>query len=261
MIRILLFLLFLSFSNQLIAQNSELDSLSRKATDPTAIMWQLQLEDFWEPLTSTDDFSKNQFRVRIVLPLSGKNKGSWDHLIRVTFKGLNTTQNTFGLGDTEVFDMIIPKRYSWGAWSLGPLAYLPTATNSNFGSGKFSLGLAAGLSFNNPSMGRWQVDFLLEYLHSVAGDMNKSDANQVQLQPSITYHLNQGFYLETEPVFAYSFEHSSVTLPINLRFGKVWIINGQKYNTYIEPETTMYSQESTYTIAGFRFGLRFLFKE
>ncbi|AZQ65503.1 hypothetical protein EI427_25150 [Flammeovirga pectinis] len=261
MLKIILFNLFSCFSLQLIAQNTALDSLSRKATDPTAILWQLQLEDFWEPLTATDNFSKNQFRVRVVLPLQGKVKNSWDHLIRVTFKGNNTNQSELGFGDTEIFDMVIPKRYSWGAWSLGPLAYLPTATDSIYGSGKLSLGLAAGLSFNNPSMGRWQVDILLEYMHSIAGDKNRNDVNQIQLQPSITYHLNDGFYLETEPVFAYSFEHNTITLPIDLRFGKVWIINGHKYNTYIEPETTLYSNETAYTIAGCRFGLRFLFKE
>lgn len=167
----------------------------------------------------------------------------------------------FGIGDTKIFDLIIPSRYNWGTWALGPLLSIPTATENTYGSGKWAVGGAFGLSLNNEKMGKWQADILLEYLHSIAGKKTRNDINEIELQPSITYHLNRGYYIETEPVFQYNIENNLWDIPINLRFGKVLAINEHKYNVYIEPETTLYSNKSDYMSFGIRFGFRFLFKE
>jgi len=238
-----------------------LDSLSRRATDPTAIMWQLQLEDYWSPKMSKVNYKENVFRYRAVIPLQGKVKNSWDHLIRLTITTNRYSGVPLGLGDIELFDMIIPKRYAWGAWSLGPLMSIPTASDQAYGSGVFSLGLAAGISFNNRKMKRWQIDILFEYLKSLIENSNSNNINLISVQPSITYHLNKGFYIETEPVITYSFKNKSIGVPFNLRFGKVIFIRNKKYNAYIEPETTIYNDSQTYTVIGFRFGFRFLFNK
>lgn len=243
------------------SQEKSLDSLARTATDPTATIWQLQLEDFWNPVFSQDDFSSNQFRVRAVIPLAGKNPGSWDHLLRITTRTRNTNQASFGLGDTQIFDLLIPRRYEWGALGVGPLVSIPTATERAYGSGKLSLGMAMGLSFNNPGMGPWQMDFLVEYLSSISGDSSREAVSEFSFQPSITYHLNNGFYIETEPVVQYSFQTSQLIIPANLRFGKVFRIGEHRYNTYIEPETTLYSDQDIALVLGVRFGFRFLFRE
>lgn len=257
------FLLFIPFlsSVELMGQETNLDSLAREATDPTAVIWQLQLEDFWAPVQSEDGRSFNQFRVRAVIPMTGKVPGRWDHLLRITTRSQNTDQASLGIGDTEIFDLIIPKRFAWGALGIGPLLSLPTATNNRYGSGKFAVGLASGIAFNNPKMGNWQVDLLLQYLVSIAGDSEREEVRSFAFQPSITYHFKKGFYLETEPVLSYSFTRKHLVIPVNLRFGKVLTIGTHRYNIYIEPETTAYTDQDLYTVFGCRFGFRFLFRE
>lgn len=54
-----------------ISQRTNLDSLARKATDPTSVIWQLQFEDFWIVKFTNTDLTSNRFRIRAVIPLKG----------------------------------------------------------------------------------------------------------------------------------------------------------------------------------------------
>ena len=243
------------------ADDQSLNSLARKAADPTATFWQLQFENFWEPVRAGGAPWRNQMRVRAVIPLNANDDSGWDHLLRVTTRFRSSGDSDIGIGDTQVFDLIIPRRYAWGSWGIGPLLSLPTASRDEFGTGKYSIGVAAGLSLNNSAMGQWQADFLARYLASIAGDSDREDVRVLSLQPSITYHLASGYYVESEPVFEYSFERDTLELPINIRFGKVFISNERKYNMYAELASTMYSDNDVYTEFGVRLGFRFLFRE
>lgn len=254
----IIFIFFFIFINASHSQNKALDSLSRKATDPTSIVWQLQFEDFYIPVLAKEKGEQNTFRIRVIVPLKGKDPENWNHLIRFTFNHKKYNDVDPGWSDFQLFDLIIPKKYDWGAWSIGPLVSIPTASEGAYGTGKYSVGLASGVSLNNPNMGPWQLDVLIEYLVSVAGKSDRRDVSEMVLQPSLTYHLENGFYLETEPVYYYSFETKEWLIPFDIRFGKVFIINGNKYNTYIEPETTLYSNMDNYPKFGCRFGFRFI---
>jgi len=64
------------YSSKIYAQttikSSQLDSLSRKAIDPISIMWQLQLEDHWQPVMSDHTSHRNGLKIRAVIPIKGK---------------------------------------------------------------------------------------------------------------------------------------------------------------------------------------------
>lgn len=243
------------------SKSDSLTVLSRKATDPTAVMWQVQLEDFIVFKRYEENGIINTARLRTVIPIKTA-KSKWDHLIRFTINSKFGSDDTWGFSDMELFDMIIPNRYPWGAWSIGPLLYLPTATNPSYGSGKWSGGLAGGLSLNHSKMGPWQLDVLIEYVHSFAGDASRKNVEWLKIQPSLTYHLSQGMYLESEPVISYDLTQNSWVIPFNIRLGKVWFVNDHKYNTYIEPETTAFANSMTgKNKLGIRFGFRFILEE
>jgi len=228
-------------------QSKSITQLSRELTDPTQFLWQIQFEDYFEALNYYEGVG-NTFRLRIVMPFQPA-KGIGQQ-IRID-QTIETKKGITGLGDLQIFDIFIPSRKSWGAWGIGPLINLPTG-NHELGTGKVSLGMAAAVSVDKSSWGHWQLDVLYEYYHSIAGDPSRNDVEITYIQPSLTYHLSNGFYLETEPVIQYDFYANAWSLPIDLRFGKVYRTKSLKFNTYIEPEYTFNSKKE-----GVQFGIRF----
>ena len=113
------------------------------------------------------------------------------------------------------------------------------------------------MSINKASWGKWQLDILYEYYHSIAGDSSRDEVEVTYIQPSLTYHLSKGFYMETEPVIQYDFFANAWSIPLDLRFGKVYRNKSLKFNTYIEPEYTFNSINNG-VLFGIRFGYRII---
>ncbi|QZE14319.1 hypothetical protein K4L44_17700 [Halosquirtibacter laminarini] len=243
----------LSFSVKAQQDNEE---LARKATDPTSLIWQLQLEDYWKIRSNQGDRNANDLRIRAVIPFEKSRFYPFEHLLRITTKWQIQYNGHQNLSDTEIFDLIIPRRYKWGAYSLGPIIQLPTYAPDNTAKANFAVGLAVGISFNNPDAKHWQLDILMRYLDSF--NTGEDRISIFKLQPSLTYHIRNGYYLETEPVVSYDFYNDSYYIPINLRFGRAFTIQKQKINAYIEPEYGIWDSTNTNPQWGIRFGWRFI---
>jgi hypothetical protein len=72
-------------------------------------------------------------------------------------------------------------------WGVGPIIQLKTATDDRLGSGKH----AAGPAFVAlDQSGQWSLGALVTQLWSFAGDDNRSDVSQFQLQPLASYRLS-----------------------------------------------------------------------
>lgn len=228
-------------------QAQSLKALSRELTDPTALIWQIQFEDYLR-INNYEGGVGNTFRTRIVIPIRPPN--GIGQQIRLN-QNLELRNGVWGWGDFQIFDILIPSRKAWGAWGIGPLINIPTASHG-LGSGQLSLGFAAAVSINKDTWGPWQLDVLFEYYKSIAGDPNRPEVQQAYIQPSLTYHLSKGFYFETEPVLTFDIEGGFWIVPLDLRLGKVFKGSKFKYNTYIEPEYTWSGNQS-----GTKFGVRF----
>jgi hypothetical protein len=97
-------------------------SLAEKATDPTSVLTQFQLQNIFIPSTYDADGYSNQFILQPVLPM----KTGWDcfpmQIIRPTLP-LNVLtadpdgaiNETSGVGDLTVFDLFRSKSKKWGA--------------------------------------------------------------------------------------------------------------------------------------------------
>jgi hypothetical protein len=101
-----------------------------------------------------------------------------------------SSNDPFGLGDinqTFYFSPAAPSDFIWG---VGPSFNLPTATNHNLGSGKFSIGPGAvGLVMPKP----WVIGLLARQLFSIAGPQGRKDVNQTLLQPFVNYNMPDGW--------------------------------------------------------------------
>jgi hypothetical protein len=139
-----------------------------------------------------------------------------------------------GLGDINYSLFLSPAKPGKIIWGLGPSIMLPTATDAQIGSEKWSAGATAVLLAQpNP----WSLGILVRHLWSFAGDDDRSDVNQSLIEPFINYNLDKGWYLLTDLVITANWEADSNnrwTVPIGGGFGKLVKIGGQPINLRTE---------------------------
>lgn len=93
-----------------------------------------------------------------------------------------------GLGDILYQPFFSPEPKPGGMiWGIGPALQLKTATDDRLGSGKWAAGPTAVALVQE---GAWTLGALATQLWSFAGDDNRADVNQLQLQPIVSYRLS-----------------------------------------------------------------------
>jgi hypothetical protein len=216
-------------------------SMAEKATNPTSILTQLQLQNVFIPSTYDADGYSNQFIIQPVLPM----KTGWDtfpmHIIRLTLP-LNVLtadpdgpiNETSGVGDLTVFDLFRAKPKKWGAWGIGPVAVFPTASDDRLGQGKYQLGPAFMLV--NSAVPKWQFGVLIQNPISFAGDSDRDSVSTLSVQPIAIRHFQDGWYagLGDMPMTR-EWLNGDYNFPLNLRIGKVTKIGKQPVNMFIQP--------------------------
>jgi hypothetical protein len=107
------------------------------------------------------------------------------------------TGGQFGFGDMNPTFFLSPANPGKFIYAAGPAFILPTATSSQTGQGKFSIGPSvAGLM----QPGRWTLGVLVNNLFSVAGSSHRPDVNQMLVQYFINYNLKKNYYLTSSPI-------------------------------------------------------------
>ena len=93
-----------------------------------------------------------------------------------------------GVGDIVYEGFFSPTPKPGGLiWGAGPAIQLKTATDDRLGSGKWAAGPAV-VALIQP--GKWSIGGLVTQLWSFAGDGNRPDISQFQLQPLASYQLS-----------------------------------------------------------------------
>jgi hypothetical protein len=217
-----------------------------KALDSTATQWSFQLAyqkmaDYYDDTMSNgktrpagmDDY----IQLRIVAPLPLK---SLTLLPRLTFRHYENPQGQSGMGNTELFVLIIPKALDWGSGrtGIGPLVTLPG--NKNVARDEWGYGFAAAAV--NAS-GRWFYGMLFTQSWRAVDPNNlpvgKSDTNPLGIAPFLNYRLGKGWYVGNGDMVArYDWDTKKFYLPIGIRVGKVIVMDKGSWNFYAEYQTS-----------------------
>jgi hypothetical protein len=112
----------------------------------------------------------------------------------------------FGLGDLTWQGFLSPAEPGNVIWGAGPVLILPTATDAQLGSEKWSAG-ATGLLLAMP--GAWLVGGLVQNVWSFAGSDTRSDVNKFLFQYFLNYNMDGGWYLTSSPVITANWEANS----------------------------------------------------
>jgi len=218
------------------------------AMDATATQWSFQVAYQMMPQYHNDILSNgeprkpgldNYAQLRVVAPIPLKK---FTILPRLTIRHYeDVAKQKSGLGNTELFALIIPGFSDWGTGraGIGPLVTMPG--NPDVAKDEWGYGFAAAIV---NSSGQWFYGVLLSQSWR-AVDPNslspeESDVNPLGIAPFLAYRFgSSGFYLQNADIVAnYDWVTKKFYMPIGLRFGKVWVFEKSSLNVYAEYKTS-----------------------
>lgn len=235
----------LATMNVAVAQEGQDDVA--KAMDSTATQWSLQMAYQVMPDYYDDVLSNGQTRpagptdylqARIVAPLVFD---SFTVLPRLTLRHYENSQGQSGMGNTELFGLIIPKSWDWGTGrgGIGPLITAPG--DKEVARDEWGYGLAGALV---NSKGKWFYGVLLTQswrsVDPTALPAGSSDTNPLGIAPFLNYQLGGGWYIGNGDMVAqYDWDSKKFYLPIGVRVGKVNVKPKGSWNIYFEYQTSL----------------------
>jgi hypothetical protein len=218
-----------------------------KALDSTATQWSFQFAYQVMPDYHQDTLDNGQTRpagmtdylqARIVAPIPLKG---FTILPRLTLRHYENPQKQSGLGNTELFGLIIPGFMDWGSGraGAGPLVTFPG--NENVARDEWGYGFAAA-AVN--SSGPWYYGLLFTQtwrsIDPTALPPGKSDTNPLGIASFLNFQLGGGWYIGNGDMVAlYDWDSKKFYLPIGVRFGKVIVKEKGSWNIYGEYQTSL----------------------
>lgn len=216
------------------------DDLRAKVQNPVASMYSL-------PFKFTFDYGAPNgeasfLNIQPVIPVT---VGNWNYINRIIAPLIDTPgqvtgtpaiPNPFpgdgatGLGDINYSLFVSPAKPKSFIWGVGPSVTLPTATDEQLGSDKWSTGPTAVVLFQ-PKWGTYGL--LGRHLWSVAGDPDRPGVNQSLFEPFVNYNLPDGWYLITDIIITANWQADSGnrwTVPLGGGVGKLFTIGDQPIN-------------------------------
>lgn len=225
---------------------AEQDDVS-KALDSTATQWSFQLAYQVMPQYKDDTLNSgsprpagldNYLQLRVVAPLVFEK---FTILPRLTLRHYENAQGQSGLGNTELFGLIVPKGWDWGngRGGIGPLITAPG--NDKVARDEWGYGLAGALV--NTS-GNWFYGVLLTQswrsIDPQAQPPGNTDRNPLGIAPIINYQIGDGWYVGNgDMVMQYDWDSRELYIPIGVRLGKVVGAGKGSWNFYAEYQTSL----------------------
>lgn len=218
-----------------------------KALDSTATQWSFQFayqvmpdyhDDTLDDGSTRPQGNTDYLQLRIVAPLPFKKLTI---LPRLTIRHYENAAGESGLGNTELFGLIIPKSWDWGSGraGIGPLVTLPG--DEEVAKDEWGYGFAAA-AVN--SKGKWFYGLLLtQSWRAVDPEViqpGSSDTNPLGIAPFLNYRIGNGWFVGNGDMVArWDWDKSEFYFPIGVRVGKVLVGAKSSWNIYGEYQTSL----------------------
>jgi hypothetical protein len=209
------------------------EELAKKTQNPVADLISVPLQNNWN---FGAGFNHNKtiyvLNVQPVIPI--KLNDEWNLIARIimpiinqpnlspSLGGLVPSSTGTGFGDFNPTFFFSPAKPGELIWGLGPTLTLPTATDRDLGSGKWSMG-PAGVALT--MQGPWVFGALMNNQWSVGGWGDRA-VNAMLLQWFVNYNLPDGWYLTTSPIVTANWKADKGgdvwTVPLGGGFGKLF---------------------------------------
>ena len=141
-----------------------------------------------------------------------------------------------GFGDIQLGTFIGPNRVDGTVWGAGATFKFPTASEDTLGQEKWQAGPAL-LLFNFTKT--WTTGILAQHWWSFAGDDDRPDTSQTDIQYVIRRNLGKGWSLGMGPTVTIDWEaddDNKLTFPVGLGITKTLRIGKTPWKMRIEPQ-------------------------
>ena len=203
--------------------------LAKQLSNPVASLISVPFQFNWDTGIGPKDADATILNIQPVVPF--KLNEDWNLISRtiVPVRWRDTPadgiDSTFGLGDT-VQSLFLSPSAAVGGWIVGagPVALLPTATDSAFQGRQLGLGpTAVGLRQH----GGWTYGLLANHLWGLTDPDDRDPVNATFLQPFVSYTTQSAttFALLTEST--YDWNADQWTVPINAAVSQLVTIGDQ----------------------------------
>lgn len=227
-----------------------IDEISRRLDNPLTSLWSLTLQANYsrlkgDAIEDDETSSVNFFQPALPIPV-GKDLDKI-FIARPVFPYVKTPVldptepdgtdgHKSGFGDIQLFTMMGPNRTDGTVWGVGATFKFPTAEYDELGQDKWQVGPAAMLFRFSKT---WTLGVLAQHWTSVAGDDDREDTNQTDIQYVIRRNLSNGWSLGMGPTVSIDWEADSgdkVTFPIGLGITKTLRFGNTPWKMRLEPQ-------------------------
>lgn len=241
-IRLILCLSLLAAALPVCAQTGPSEEEIKKANNPLADAKALNFQNYYVPtIYESADLRANTFLFRYSQPfLRGKllTRFTLPVVTSPAGVGADGVKYNSGLGDLNFFATYTFSKPA-AKWLIGagPQVAIPTATNNGTGAGKWQLGGA--LVLFNASSPVLQWGGLITYQHSIAGQADREETSQLQLQPFLLFQVGAGAYLRSTALWNFNIQTDAYNVPLGVGVGKVVKAGKTVFNIFLEPQFTV----------------------
>ncbi len=237
--------------------HADLAEIDRKLNNPLTNLWSLTFQNnttVHEGDAIDDREVSNNFFFQPFLPFAVGSQKDTMLTFRPVFPLVtkpvftapdlrNASGHDTGLGDIQLLTLMGPSTPDGLVWGGGATFIFPTATKETLGQGQYQAGPAA-MAFN---IGKpWIYGMLIQHWWSYAGDNDRSDTSQTDLQYTIRYSLANAWSVGMGPTISVDWKadyKNRYTVPVGLgltktvRWGKIPIkLRCEGHYSVVRPE-------------------------
>jgi hypothetical protein len=176
-------------------EETDADKLAQALANPVANLWSLQFQ--FNNFELTNDRWNYNLNFQPVMPVSLTN--DLNLITRPVIQVYNSApytdsfgneQRTTNFGDWTQLELFSPAHSGHWLLGAGPTFIFPTAGSVYTGQGKFQVGPALVVAYMTP---KFILGFFPQQWWSYAGDANRSNTSQMNLQPIINFFFKGGW--------------------------------------------------------------------
>ena len=236
-------------------------AIAKKLANPIGALISLPFQNNMDIGIGDYNGSRNTLNIQPIVPFSLNAKYSLitryivPVIAQYDITGENTQQS--GLADALVSGWISNAVVKNGfVWGLGAAFLVPIATDDLLGTKKFGVGPTVIALKQTKG---WTFGILVNQVWSVAGDENRSDVNQMYLQPFVTHNWKSGSGLTLNSEITQNWEVGTTNAYINIMAGGLTKFGNQLVQLQVGPRIQVAAPEGSKSPFGVRAAAIFVF--